>query len=76
MEGMTDLQAYMFTGVGVVIGLVLTVITSKAKDILKKIKESETELDDKLVLAIIEAAHEQGIVSDALLKKVKDELAK
>lgn len=77
MEGL-DIQAILLIGLGaliVALAPVLIKLLVKGVDkILGVVKESETELDNTLVLTLITAAHEEGLVSDALLKKAKAEL--
>ena len=75
MENITDIQSLFLVGIGIAITLLVKFVLSKGALILERIKESETKLDDKLVLALIDAALEQGIISDKAHKKVKDELS-
>jgi len=59
---------------GAVAGASAVLAVMGARKVLGLVKASSTVLDDKVVLAVVEALVEQGIVKESVLKKVRAEL--
>ena len=73
-----DMETIILLVVATVSGALLPtlfkLIKSVGMNLLGMVKESDNLIDDKLLVTVMEEAHKQGIISEKLLTKVKNEL--